>query len=73
MLNKVLLKSGSRRQFSSSITNFDPTKVIGKVYSDYKVDLSHKDSILYALGIGFSKNPLNRAHQRYTYENDKNF
>jgi len=29
--------------------------------------------ILYALAIGFSKDPMNREHFKFTYENDENF
>ena len=35
--------------------------------------LSDNDAILYALSIGFSKDPMNKDHYRYTYENDPDF
>jgi hypothetical protein len=31
------------------------------------------NSILYALGIGFQKDPMNEEHFKYTYERDDNF
>lgn len=34
---------------------------------------SQKDIILYSLGIGFSSDPLNKDHFKFTYENDSNF
>lgn len=35
----------------------------------YEVKLSNQDIILYAMGIGFSQEALNKEHLRYTYEN----
>lgn len=35
--------------------------------------LSDNDAILYALSIGFQKDPMNKDHYRFTYENDENF
>lgn len=37
------------------------------------MDLTSRDMILYALSIGFSEDPLNKEHFRFTYENDENF
>lgn len=35
--------------------------------------LTEKDMILYALGVGFSKDPLNKQHFKFTYEKDEDF
>lgn len=35
--------------------------------------LSNNDVILYALGIGFSRDPMNKGELRYTYENADSF
>ena len=39
----------------------------------YEVTLSNSDVILYALGIGFSHDAMNKEHHRYTYENADSF
>lgn len=51
----------------------DVKKAIGYTYPPYTVEVKNNDLILYALGIGFSKDPLNRDHFKFTYENDENF
>jgi peroxisomal enoyl-CoA hydratase 2 len=35
--------------------------------------LTDKTAILYSLGIGFSKDPMNRDHFKFTYEFDGDF
>jgi len=55
-----------------------PTKIIYDKVIGFKTEMveyisTSKDSILYALGIGFSEEQLNKAHFKYTYEFDENF
>ncbi len=51
----------------------DVKKVLSTVYEPYDVTLTEKDMILYALGVGFSKDPLNKDHFKFTYEKDEDF
>lgn len=51
----------------------DIPKALQHKYPSYDVNLTNNEMILYALGIGFSKDPLNREHFKFTYENDENF
>jgi peroxisomal enoyl-CoA hydratase 2 len=32
-----------------------------------------RDAIIYALGIGYSEDPLNKQHLNFTYENSEDF
>ncbi len=52
---------------------FDIKKALAYTTSPYEVTLSKMDTILYALGIGFSKDPLNKEHLKFTYENADHF
>jgi 3-hydroxyacyl-CoA dehydrogenase/3a,7a,12a-trihydroxy-5b-cholest-24-enoyl-CoA hydratase/multifunctional beta-oxidation protein/peroxisomal enoyl-CoA hydratase 2 len=52
---------------------FDIKKALAYTTKPYEVTLTKMDTILYALGIGFSKDPLNKEHLQYTYENSDNF
>ena len=52
---------------------FDLAKLIGYKYAPYAVKPTARDLCLYALGIGFQSDPLNRAHMKYTYEGHPNF
>ena len=52
---------------------FDVTKAIGHKYPSYRVEVKNNDMILYALSIGFSRDPLNKEHFKFTYENSDNF
>lgn len=54
-------------------SSVDVTKAIGYKYEPYTVSFSNNDAILYALSIGFSQDPLNKDHFKFTYENDENF
>lgn len=54
-------------------SNSDVQKAVGHKYKPYIVEVENKDLMLYALGIGFSKDPLNKDHFKFTYENDENF
>mmetsp|Transcript_111461 Transcript_111461/g.154025 ORF Transcript_111461/g.154025 Transcript_111461/m.154025 type:complete len:302 (-) Transcript_111461:63-968(-) len=51
----------------------DVKKIIGTTNTPYRVTLSQKDLILYALGIGFQQDLMNRDHYNFTYENHENF
>ena len=48
-------------------------QVLSHKYPCYDVALSNKELMLYALSLGFNKDPLNREHFKFTYENDENF
>ena len=48
-------------------------KVIGHKTGLIDYTSTSKDSILYALGIGFSEEQLNKSHFKFTYEFDENF
>lgn len=39
----------------------------------YEVKISNNDCILYNLGIGFQKDPMNFDHYKFTFENAENF
>ncbi|CDW84050.1 like domain containing protein [Stylonychia lemnae] len=73
MLSKEVKRYLGVRKYSTSSSSFDPTKLIGQVYEQYNVNINHRDSILYALSVGFSQDPMNISHFRFTYENDQNF
>ena len=51
----------------------DVQKVLSTKWPSYDVKLTNNDLILYALGIGFNQDPLNRDHFKFTYENDGDF
>lgn len=51
----------------------DIPKALQHKYPSYDVTLTNNEMILYALAIGFSKDPLNKDHFKFTYENDENF
>lgn len=51
----------------------DPSKVRGAVLAEGTYTFDRMGSILYALGIGFSKDPMNREHYKFTYENEEGF
>jgi acyl dehydratase len=48
----------------------DHSKLIGKVLSEQVVDLTMKDTLLYALSLGFGADPLNVSQLRYVYESN---
>jgi hypothetical protein len=45
-----------------------PSQAVGHKWAPYEREITSEGSILYALGIGFSSDPLNEEHFRYTYE-----
>ena len=47
---------------------FDPDQLIGTQQSDLPINYSEKDTILYALSIGLSRDAQNRRELAYTYE-----
>ena len=51
----------------------DIAKVLSTKWPSYDVKLSNNELILYALGVGFSQDPLNKDHFKFTYENDGEF
>jgi hypothetical protein len=51
----------------------DIAKVLSTKWPSYDVKLSNNELILYALGVGFSQDPLNKDHFKFTYENDSEF
>ena len=53
--------------------DFNPNELVSKVFDTYEMTIDKKDLILYALGIGFSKDPLNQNDFKFTYENNDKF
>ena len=53
--------------------NWDIGKAIGSKNTPYEVKVTNNDLILYALGIGFQKDPMNKKHYDLTYENAADF
>lgn len=53
--------------------SFDIKKAIGHKFEEYEVKVDNREMILYALGIGFQKDPLNAAHYNFCYENGEEF
>ena len=51
----------------------DIKKVLAFEAPAYEVEFSAKDAMLYALGIGFQQDPLNKEHYKFTYENEEGF
>ena len=54
-------------------SDWDLKKAIGHKGKSYELDLTKKDLILYALGIGFQEDPLNKGHYNFSYENAEEF
>lgn len=48
-------------------------KAMGFKLKPYELEVTNKDLILYALGLGFQKDPLNKKHFNFTYENADEF
>jgi hypothetical protein len=46
----------------------DHSKLIGRVLNEQIVDLDMKDTLLYALSLGFGADPLDTNQLRYVYE-----
>lgn len=51
----------------------DTSKIIGYKIDKTELEVTNNDAILYALGIGFSDDPLDKKHLNFTYENSENF
>jgi acyl dehydratase len=51
----------------------DPEKAIGFKSKMMEFPLSHKETVIYALAIGFNEDPLNKDHFRFTYELSDDF
>ena len=51
----------------------DAQKVLAAKLSDFSITLTSKDTILYALGLGMSRDPLDSNELAYTYELHENF
>lgn len=54
----------------STPTVFDPDKLRRYVFAPVEQTLTVRDTMLYALGIGFGDDPLDAAQLRYVYEQD---
>ena len=52
---------------------WDLSKAIGYKFGELEVTLTDKDLILYALGIGFQRDPMNSKDYPFTYENADEF
>ena len=52
---------------------YDVEKALAFRQEPYEVQFTDHDAMLYAIGIGFSRDPMNKAHFKYTYENDGDF
>jgi peroxisomal enoyl-CoA hydratase 2 len=50
-----------------------PDKVRGTVLAEGTQDFDKMKCILYHLGIGFAKDPMNESHFKFSYENDDDF
>ena len=51
----------------------DVKKALSFTQKPYEVELKSNDTILYALGVGFSQDAMNKDHLRFTYENADSF
>jgi hypothetical protein len=52
---------------------WDVEKAIGAKMTEYEVKVDNREIILYALGIGFQKDPMNKEHYNFSYENADDF
>ena len=57
----------------TSKDTIDTSKIRGAVLAEGTYTFDKMGSILYALGIGFSKDPMHRDHFKFTYENEEGF
>jgi hypothetical protein len=60
---------GNHTSMTDDASTFDPAKLLGYVFSTYEVELKPKDTILYALSLGFNVDPLKKDEYIFTYEN----
>ena len=52
---------------------WDLSKAIGTKMKPYEQKITNADLILYSLGLGFQKDPMNSEHFNFTYENADEF
>ena len=50
-----------------------PEKCLDYPMEDTKTQITSRDGILYALGVGYSEDPLNEQDLKYTYELNEDF
>jgi hypothetical protein len=55
------------------MSEWNLSKAIGHKFKPYEVKVDNRELILYALGIGFQRDPMNSADYNFTYENAENF
>ena len=55
------------------MSEWDLSKAIGHKMCNYEVVVDNREMILYALGIGFQRDPMNAADYNFTYENAEDF
>ena len=53
--------------------SYDYDKIFAHKMQPTEITLTEQTAILYSLGIGFSKDPLNRDDFKFTYEFDGDF
>ena len=58
---------------SKETPKVDVKKALESGKQRYEATLTEKDAILYALSIGFSKDPMDKEQFKFTYENDSDF
>lgn len=51
----------------------EPQKVLAYTPPEQTITFTTKDAILYALGLGFCRNPLDDKELAYVYENHSDF
>lgn len=55
------------------MADWDLNKAIGFEWEPFEVPVTKREIILYALGLGFQKDPLNKDHYNFTYEGAEEF
>ena len=58
---------------SKQVPQVDIAKILAHKQAPYEITLTDKAAILYSLGIGFSRDPMNRDDFKFTYEFDSDF
>lgn len=53
---------------TSTTQTLDVSKILGQVYGDYEVKITHKDLILYAVSLGFNRDGLKESDYKFTNE-----
>jgi acyl dehydratase len=49
---------------------FDPQKLLARRFGEVSHVITRRDTILYALGVGYGSDPLDRAELKFVYERD---